>query len=157
MLRAGVVVALALAACAPVRAQADEFEWYSAEHLDTCLENAAAMSDAMRRCIGVGATPCIEAGGAATDAYILCWSHETADWQDRMNGAIGFLNANRTYRDPQRLAAANQAWEAWAEAECEYWAYEEGGGVGETVDRARCRARVTAERAITLIAAGAEP
>jgi uncharacterized protein YecT (DUF1311 family) len=74
-----------------------------------------------------------------------------------MNRATNDMNTRHTYRDPQRLAAANTAWEAWAEAECDYWAWEEGGGSGEQVDRVQCHARVTAERAITLIVASAAP
>lgn len=155
MLRAGVVVALALMACAPVRA--DEFESYNPTYVATCMESAGAAGDAMRQCIGAGARPCVEAEGGATNGYLLCWGREADDWQARMNAATAHLNTTRTYRDPARLDNANKAWEEWAAAECEYWAYEEGGGVGEQVDRARCITRVTAERAITLIEAGAEP
>jgi uncharacterized protein YecT (DUF1311 family) len=159
MRRVGFMAALtfasaAIAPCAPVRA--DEFESYRAEPVQACVENAGADLDALRRCIGAGAGPCIEADGAATSSHVLCWSHEADDWRARMQRAADHLNMHHTYRDPQRLAAANAAWEAWAEAECEYWAWEEGGGVGEQVDRARCAAHVTAERTITLIAAGAE-
>lgn len=155
MLRAGVVVALVLMACAP--AAADEFESYNGAPLAACLDGAGAAGDAMRRCIGLSARACVDAEGASTNGYILCWSHEADDWRERMNEAAAYLNTNRTYRDPQRLSNANKAWENWAEAECEYWAHEEGGGIGEQVDRVECWTRVTAERAITLIAAGAEP
>jgi uncharacterized protein YecT (DUF1311 family) len=155
MLRAGVVVALALLTCAP--AQADPFESYDGAPLATCLESAGAASDAMRQCIGLSARACVTAEGGSTDGYNLCWSHEAEDWRARLDAAADYLNTNHTYRDPHRLANANKAWERWAEAECEYWAYEEGGGVGETVDRIQCWTRVTAERAITLIVAGAAP
>lgn len=152
MLRAVSVVALMLMACAPVRA--DEYEAYDGALLADCLSGAGAEADAMRRCIGVSARACIDAEGGATNAYVLCWAKEADDWRTRIDVASAHLNAAHTYRDPQRLAAANAAWDAWLDAECEYWAYEQGGGVGEQVDRARCTAERTAERAISLIVAG---
>jgi len=155
MRRVGLMAALALALvataqCAPVRA--DPFDSYNPDLVGGCVAGAGAAEEALRRCIGAGATPCIAADGGATSSHVLCWSHEGDTWRGFMNGAISELNM-RAYRDAQRLATANAAWEAWAEAECDYWAWEEGGGSGEQVDRVRCQARVTAERAITLIAA----
>jgi uncharacterized protein YecT (DUF1311 family) len=157
MRRVGLVAALALASAAFAQlAHADEFESYNPDFVQTCAEGAGADQAALHRCIGVGATACIQADGGATMSHVLCWSREAETWRELMNGAISDLNT-RAYRDAERLAAANAAWETWAEAECDYWAWEEGGGAGEQVDRARCLARVTAERAITLIAARAAP
>ncbi len=67
------------------------------------------------------------------------------------------LSTTQPHHSAERLQAANEAWSAWAEKECDYWAWEEGGGVGEQVGRVRCHARVTADRAITLIVAAAAP
>jgi uncharacterized protein YecT (DUF1311 family) len=151
---AALVLAMSMAHCAPVGA--DEFESYEPQRVESCLESAGVAEEVLRQCIGAGARPCIEAEGGATHGYVLCWSHEAGTWQSRLERAARDLNERHADRDPQRLAAANAAWQAWADAECEYWAYEEGGGVGEQVDRARCIARVTAERAIDLIVASAE-
>jgi uncharacterized protein YecT (DUF1311 family) len=67
------------------------------------------------------------------------------------------LNTGQPSRDPLRLERANAAWNAWAEAECEYWAWEEGGGSGEQVDRVQCLAQITAARTISLLVAGDSP
>jgi hypothetical protein len=158
MRRVGLVTALAFALaataqCAPARA--DPFESYNPDFVQDCVAGAGADQDALRRCVGVGATPCIQTDGSTTSSHVLCWSHESDTWRGLMVRATESMNTRHTYRDPQRLAASNAAWETWAEAECEYWAWEEGGGVGEQVDRVRCHARITAERAITLIVASA--
>jgi len=155
--RVGVVAALAFAAiaqCAPVRA--DPFESYNPDLIGGCVAAAGTDEAALRACYGAGASPCIAADGSTTNSYILCWSHEAGTWRELIQRAMTERNARYSYRDPQRLAAADAAWEAWAEAECEYWAWEEGGGVGEIVDRAECRARVNADRAIALIRAADE-
>jgi hypothetical protein len=156
MRRLGIIAGLAFALaatvqCAPV--SADPFESYNAELVTACVASAGAESAALHQCLGAGATPCIAAEGASTMAYVLCWDHEATTWRELVARASTDLSARQSYRDPERLAAANTAWEAWVEAECSYWAYEEGGGSGEQVDRARCHARVNADRAITLITA----
>jgi hypothetical protein len=154
MLRAAIVLALVALACAPVRA--DPFESYNPALVGDCVSGAAANESALHACLGVGARPCIEADGGATMSHVLCWAHEATTWNELIERATNDMATRHTYRDPQRLAAANAAWAAWAEAECEYWAWEEGGGVGEQVDRARCQARVNADRAITLMVAAAD-
>jgi uncharacterized protein YecT (DUF1311 family) len=158
MRRVGLIAALALAWAAqwsPVRA--DPFESYREESLLNCVAPALNDADALRRCIGAGANPCIVADGSATSSHVLCWSHEADSWRALMQQAIGELKTGQTSRDPQRLERANAAWNAWAEAECEYWAWEEGGGSGEQVDRVQCLAQMTAERAISLLVAGDSP
>ena len=154
VLRPAIILALVVLACAPV--QADPFESYNADFISDCVSGAGADEDALHACLGAGATPCVAADGGATLSHVLCWDHEATTWRELIERATNDMGARHAYRDPQRLAAANTAWEAWAEAECDYWAWEEGGGVGEQIDRARCHARVNAERAITLIVAAAE-
>jgi hypothetical protein len=154
MRRLGIVACLAFALAAitqPVRA--DPFESYNAALVPACVASAGADSTALQACVGSGATPCIAAEGASTMAYALCWDHEATTWREVVTRASTDLSTRQSYRDPERLAAANTAWEAWAEAECNYWAWEEGGGAGEQVDRARCHARLAAERATALITA----
>jgi uncharacterized protein YecT (DUF1311 family) len=158
MRRVGLVAALAFALaataqCAPVRA--DPFESYNPNLISDCVATAGTGEAAVRACLGAGATPCIAADGSSTMSYMLCWDHEATTWRELIERAANDMSTRHSYRDPQRLTSANAAWETWAEAECEYWAWEEGGGSGGQVDRARCHARVNADRAITLIAASA--
>lgn len=157
MLRAVAAFASVLMTLAPMRAHADEFESYDPAVLAACLESAGAASGAMRQCIGLGARACIDADGPSTMAHVLCSAHEADDWESRMDAAARAIGVNQPYRDPVRLAEATKAWRSWREAECEYWAYQEGGGSGEQVDRAQCWVEVTAARAIRLIATGAAP
>lgn len=151
MLRVVAVLALAMAQSAP--AHADEFEAYREERVLTCIEAAGRARDALRACIGAAADPCIDEEGGATMAYVLCFSYEADTWRELMDGATARLTAEQSYRDPHRLSAATKAWQTWMEAECDYWAWQEGGGSGEQVDRASCAMRITAERAISYIAA----
>jgi len=142
-----------LAACVAPSASADPFESARPELLRACVSAAGDSREALNQCLGSLARPCIAVEGASTHTDVLCWSAEAHEWRVQTAEAMQHLNQTATHRDPARLATADAAWEAWAEAECEYWAWEEGGGVGEQVDRVRCYARVTAERAIDLILA----
>ena len=154
MFRAAIVWAFVVLGCAPV--QADPFESYNPDLINACVTAAGVDETALHACLGAGATPCIAADGPSTMSYMLCWDREATQWREIIERATNDMTTRHGYRDPQRLAAANTAWEAWAEAECEYWAWEEGGGSGEQVDRARCQARLNADRAIALIVAAAE-
>lgn len=146
-----------LATCATPRADADPFEAARPELLRTCVDAAGASREALTQCAGALARPCIAEDGGATSSEVLCWSAEAHEWRVLEAHAQTRLAEVQPYRDPARLAAADTAWEAWADAECEYWAWEEGGGSGEQVDRARCHARVSAARAIDMMLAAAAP
>lgn len=132
----------AVAAADPLDSRPDE--------LMACVSASAAERDALVQCIGAQAFPCIEREGASTMAEVLCWSAEAETWRTIITEATTALSAQAAYRDPARLATANTAWFAWAEAECDYLSWEEGGGSGEQVDRVRCAAGLQAERAIAL-------
>jgi len=153
MLRLAVALALAIstAQCAAVRA--DEFEAYRPERVLSCVEAAADDRNALRACVGASANPCIDEEGESTMAYVLCFSSEAETWRGLMDAAMARVSAEQTERDPQRLSRATSAWETWMETECEYWAWQEGGGSGEQVERASCALGLTAERAISFIAA----
>jgi uncharacterized protein YecT (DUF1311 family) len=147
------VFALAVAACVAPPASADPFESAQPQLLDVCLQSAGASREGLQQCVGVVANPCIATDGAATSSYVLCWSAEADAWNTHLSRATTRLNETQEARSPSRLAEANKAWSEWRDAECEYWAWEEGGGSGEQVDRARCHARLTADRAISLLTA----
>ncbi|MGD9981458.1 MAG: lysozyme inhibitor LprI family protein [Hyphomonadaceae bacterium] len=149
-----IACALALIACASLQAHADsDVVQASAERLTACVASAGADRAALEQCKGVAAQACIEAEGGVTMAHVLCWDSEASGWREMMAVAATRLAVSASYRDAARLDAANAAWASWAEAECEYWAWEVGGGVGEQVDRVRCAAHISADRAITLIIA----
>lgn len=145
-----IACALMLTACAT--AHADPLQ-ANPERLQTCITAAGSDRAALEACRGSVARPCIEAEGPGYHSDVLCWSAESEAWRERITVTTAHLATSASYRDAARLNAANQAWSQWAEAECEYWAWEEGGGSGEQVDRVMCDARVSADRAITLILA----
>lgn len=151
------ILTIVLAACATQPASADPFESAQSQLLDACVQSAGASREALQQCVGVVANPCIVTDGSATSSHVLCWSAEADAWRTHLDRAMTRLNETQQYRSPSRLAEANKAWAAWLDAECEYWAWEEGGGSGEQVDRARCHARRTADRAISLITTADRP
>lgn len=143
------VLALALVSCSTPAARADELQ-ADPRLLEACI--AATNHAALEGCRGVVARACIEAEGGGSMADVLCWSAEADAWRGRIDAYMQRMNAEHAYRDPARLASAHQAWQAWADAECEYWAWEEGGGSGEQYARVQCAASLAADRAISLIA-----
>jgi uncharacterized protein YecT (DUF1311 family) len=154
MFRACLAILAGLAVHACATADADPLPADPAL-LHACVAGANTEHAALEQCRGVVANPCIAEEGPSTMSTVLCWSAEAEAWEDVIARATARLNETQSYRDPARLARANEAWDAWAEAECEYWAWEEGGGSGEQVDRVECAARVTADRAIALLEAQA--
>lgn len=139
-----------LGAC--IGARADELPAHP-EALHACIADDAGNQIALDACRGIVANPCIEAEGPATSSTVLCWSAEADAWDAAVIHAATQLSERQSYRDPVRLARANEAWSAWRDAECDYWAWEEGGGSGEQVERVQCAARITADRAIALLTA----
>lgn len=143
------VVALA-AACAPTQAaRADPLEGADPAALNACFA-AEETREALEQCRGMVTRACVEANGPGTHSDVLCSSAEADAWDALIAQETAELNRTQQYKDPARLAAANAAWSQWREAECDYWAWEEGGGSGEQVERVECAARVTADRAIAL-------
>lgn len=81
---------------------------------------------------------------------VLCRSAEVDVWQALIDESTSRITAADA-ADGQLLAAANQSWTQWREAECNYRAYEYGGGSGEQYDRIVCHLNLTSARAIDLI------
>jgi uncharacterized protein YecT (DUF1311 family) len=145
------VLALALVSCSTPSARADE--WIdNPEAIATCIASANGDRTALESCRGAIARPCFEQHGPGTMSDVLCWSAEGDAWDREIAAAIERLNQRTEGRDPARLAAAQTAWEAWRESECEYWAWEEGGGSGEQVVRVECAVDASTDRAINLLA-----
>ncbi len=144
------ILAFALfSACLATPADADPLD-SRPDELRQCISAGGAEREALTQCLGAQATPCIENEGGGTMAEALCWNAEAETWRAAIDEATAALTSRISYRDPARLNAANNAWFAWAEAECDYLSWEEGGGSGEQVDRVRCAAGLHAERVIAL-------
>lgn len=121
--------------------------------LRTCVAAPDATREQLSQCLGAEARPCIEAQGGGTMAEALCWNAEADTWGALILEASAALSEHASYRDPHRLKRANTDWAAWATSECEYWAWEEGGGSGEQIERVMCAARLRSHRAIDLMLA----
>ena len=143
--------ALLLTACATPSARADVLR-ADARILESCVAPAGQDRAALQQCVGVMTRDCVEEeGGSNSMTDVLCRSSESLAWQS----IIVSVTERITAADPvdgQLLAAANDAWTDWREAECSYRAYEFGGGSGEQYDRVACDLELASARAIDLIA-----
>lgn len=145
-------LAFALTACATPTAHADPLP-IDLSILRTCVAQAGQDRAALEQCRGLITQACIEAeGGSNSFSDVLCRSGESDSWSILLyERAIQIAAADP--EDGRLLEAANLAWEQWREAECNYRAYEYGGGSGEQFDRAVCDLDLTSARAIDLILA----
>lgn len=144
------VVALALSGVEAPVAQAQPQSDGNA--LETCLGVAGDSRVALARCKGVIAEPCIEApGGETTAGMVQCYGAEAEAWSVQLAAAVARARADAA-RAPY-LAQAEDAWRAWAQAECRYQASLYQGGSLARVLSASCTADLTAERAIAFLAA----
>lgn len=145
------LLALALPSCATPAAQADDLI-DNPEAIATCVARANGERAALETCRGAIERPCREQNGPNTMSDVLCASAEADAWDREIAKAIERRTQSPEGHDPARLAAAQAAWETWRDAECDYWAWEEGGGSGEQVVRAACAVDASADRAINLLA-----
>ncbi len=83
---------------------------------------------------------------------VLCRSAEADIWEVLIAEATTRITAADPV-DGELLNASSRLWTQWREAECNYRAYECGGGSGEQHDRIVCHLDLTVARAIDLIAA----
>jgi len=143
-------LALLVTACATPTARADPLP-FNPEILRTCVAQAGQDRAALEQCRGLMTQDCIEAeGGSNSISDVLCRSGESHAW---LVLALE-REAQISDVDPvegRLLYAANLAWNEWREAECNYRAYEYGGGSGEQFDRIACDLELTSARAIDLI------
>ena len=139
-------LALLASACATPMARADTLS------ADPQILRGCAL-DAGKECVGLITRHCVaEEGGSNAMTDVLCRSGEADAWQALIDENTARIAAADPV-DGELLVAANQAWTQWREAECNYRAYEYGGGSGEQHDRIACQLRLTATRAIDLITA----
>lgn len=143
-------LAFALSACATPAVHADALS-ANPEILRGCALDAGKDRDALEQCVGLITRHCTAAqGGANSMTDVLCRSAEADVWQALIDENTTRIAAADAV-DGALLVGANQAWMHWREAECNYRAYEYGGGSGEQYDRIDCHLRLTATRAIDLI------
>jgi len=144
--------ALLLTACATPSARADVLR-SDARILGSCVAQAGQDRVALQQCVGLMTRDCIEEeGGSNSMTDVLCRSSESLAWHTIIFSTTERIAAAGPV-DGELLAAANNAWTDWREAECNYRAHEFGGGSGEQYDRVACDLELASERAIDLIAA----
>lgn len=144
-------LAFVATACASPHAAADVLQ-SDARLLDACITQASGDRAALHQCVGVMTRACVQAeGGSNSMTDVLCRSSESLAWGALIDAASERIAAADP-ADGALLAAANNAWTDWREAECSYRAYEFGGGSGEQYDRVVCDLELTSGRAIGLIA-----
>jgi uncharacterized protein YecT (DUF1311 family) len=145
-------LAFTLAACATPSANADPLP-ADPQILRTCVAQASKDRVALSECVGHVTRACVEAeGGPNSMSDVLCRSAEADIWQTLIEEAtVRIMAADPA--DGALLASANQAWTQWRDAECNYRAYEYGGGSGEQYDRVVCHLDLTATRAVDIIIA----
>lgn len=143
-------LAFVVTACATPEARADVLR-ADARILDACVVAAGQDRSALQQCIGVMTRACVEEeGGSNSMTDVLCRSQESMAWGVLINTRTESIAAADPV-DGELLVAANNKWTDWRDAECDYRAYEFGGGSGEQYDRVACYLELTSTRAIDLI------
>ena len=115
-----------------------------------CLAAAQTM-EAMRQCKRIVFKPCVAEPDYRESTYglVMCNEREGKVWHALLEARTAELKK----RDPHRAAAlqaADAAWRAWLEPECNYHRSEAMGGSAETVITTECKSDLTAERVILL-------
>lgn len=142
------VLLLALLACAPTLARADDDTAPHRERLAACIA-AAETADALAACRGVAVQPCMDADGGTTLGMMLCLGAEAEVWDAEVLASLARLRAAR----PDAVAAlelTQSAWDTYVESACAYRVILWGDGSGARVELAACYAALNAERAIAL-------
>ncbi|MEM1314341.1 MAG: lysozyme inhibitor LprI family protein [Pseudomonadota bacterium] len=124
--------------------------------LDVQLPRGAAVAE--QRCVGLISAGCMNRPeGATTIGQSACLLREASAWELAMNRQYELLLARVTSHDvaasagaAEALAKAQDAWAAYAEAECGYAYALWGDGSFRQVAGADCRLNVLARRAIQL-------
>lgn len=132
--------------------------------LNACLANAADGA-ALRACIGRMSTACMDGqeGGHTTLGMTSCLNAEARVWDGVLNAEY---KASRAFakamdadeaayfpefaRRAEALLAAQRAWIAFRDAECDLAHAEWGSGSMRNIAWADCQMQMTAERAIEL-------
>lgn len=119
-------------------------------NIGSCL-NAAQTLEAMRACKRIVFEPCVQEPEhhQSTMGLVMCNDREFVQWDALLKARTAELKARDAYR-AQALTAADAAWHAWREVECEFHRAEAQGGSAEQVITMECGSDLTADRAILL-------
>lgn len=136
--------------CAPVAPAWADVDTIETAPLAACVSAAASDAAALRACPGVIAQPCLDSdGGYTSHGMMMCYSAEAEAWERVINAVLERLTATEPDLAPS-LAASQDAWRAYRDAECNYRVNRWGEGSGARVARASCIADLSAERGIAL-------
>jgi uncharacterized protein YecT (DUF1311 family) len=118
--------------------------------IEACV-NAAQTMDAMRKCKRIVFEPCYKEPDhmQSTHGLVMCNSREGDEWQALLESRTVALKKRDTYR-AEALTAADAAWRAWIEVECNWHRAEAMGGSAEGVITTECISDLTADRVILL-------
>lgn len=151
------------AAAAPVWATEHEVATFGAV-LDDCYASAET-TKALTACIGTMSTTCMEEqdGGQTTLGMSACLSGETQVWDKYLNAEYKATRASMKAADAdeaeyfpefarrvETLLAAQRAWIAFRDAECDLAYAEWGAGSMRNIAYGDCRMQMTAKRTIRL-------
>jgi uncharacterized protein YecT (DUF1311 family) len=144
------LLVLALAALGVSLWTPDTAEAKRPPNIGSCL-NAAQTLDALRQCKGIVFRPCVQEpeNKDSTLGLVMCHDREFVQWDALLASRLAELKARDAYR-AEALVAADKAWRAWLEAECNYHRAEAMGGSAEGVITTACGSDLTAERVILL-------
>lgn len=120
--------------------------------VDACLL-AAQKGDIDPDCIGMAANICQQAPGMSTTIGISdCLMAEQAAWDDSLNREYQSTRAALVENDviDRRLQAAQRAWIALRDADCDVAGERYGDGSMRTIAYAHCQLNHTARRALDL-------
>lgn len=147
---AAFALALVVMAQAPL-AHADVEPDRFAEALRICIGSATGEAENLAACEGASSRPCMEEDGGTTHGMVMCLSNEGTVWAEVMEEHL--LRLSRANPDiADTLAAAQQAWRDYTDAQCSYRVALWGEGSGARVELASCYANMTADRATMLAA-----
>lgn len=136
--------------CAPIAPASADVDTIETAPIAACLGAAAGEGTTPRACRGVIAQPCLDSdGGYTTYGMVMCYSAEAEAWESVISGALDRLTATEPDLAPS-LAASQDAWRAYRDAECSYRVNRWGEGSGARVALASCIADLSAERGIAL-------
>lgn len=119
-------------------------------HIAACVAAGQTM-EAMRACKRVVFKPCVQEpeNRDATMGLVMCNEREGSQWHALLEARTAELKARDAYR-AEALTAADAAWRAWVEVECNFHRAAAMGGSAESVITTECKSDLTADRVILL-------
>jgi uncharacterized protein YecT (DUF1311 family) len=144
------VVMAGLATLCALPSAADVAGMKRGPSIAACL-TAAPTIEALRACKRMVFKPCVKEPEhmQSTQGLVMCNLREGDQWNELLKARTGEFKARDKYR-AEALAAADAAWRAWVEVECDFHRAEAMGGSAEQVITAECHSDLAADRVISL-------